>query len=273
MGIAYFLPTRQSFLCQVGWMDGWRRLDCCYLGVMPIWFVCLPSLLVYRNIEERSATGFIFLCVIVCDRQLTELKITISRVYICNDVSMWIDCIWRPVYISWSMISHMGNLCSPKTPNPMLYIHLYPSSNPNHQALYLILPINPTTSSQFRCPIYPIKSNPRVIREINHQPNSPYSRSHSRKTHLFGLEIPSGRYRKLSGRGWRRGLWLLLLLRRFLGPFWLIWLGGMCGERRDVGVRRMCGCGWEDGRIWWCVRCRYVLQSLLVRTSLRWGPS
>jgi hypothetical protein len=80
-------------------MDGWRRLDCCYLGVMLIWFVCLPSLLVYRNIEERNATGFIFLCVIVCDRQLTEIKTTVSRVYICTEGSICEVFVFEDQYI------------------------------------------------------------------------------------------------------------------------------------------------------------------------------
>jgi hypothetical protein len=59
-------------------MDGWRASGLLLSGAILIWIVCLPSLLVYRNIEEHSATRFIFLCVIVCDRQLTEINITIS---------------------------------------------------------------------------------------------------------------------------------------------------------------------------------------------------
>jgi hypothetical protein len=91
---------------------GGGRLDCCYLGVILIWFVCLPSLLVYRNIEEHSATGFIFLCVTVCDRQLTEIKITVSRVYICTEGSICEVFVFEDRYILIDNLSHMGNLCS-----------------------------------------------------------------------------------------------------------------------------------------------------------------
>jgi hypothetical protein len=87
-----------SYVRWDGWIGG-GRLDCCYLGVILIWFVCLPSLLVYRNIEERSATGFIFLCVIVCDRQLIEIKITISRVYICTEGSICEVLVFKDQYI------------------------------------------------------------------------------------------------------------------------------------------------------------------------------
>ena len=81
---------------------GWRASGLLLFGVILIWIVLLASLLVYRNRgAQRNLVRFSFLCVIMCVRQLTELNITVFRVYICTEGSMCelLVCIYLKICI------------------------------------------------------------------------------------------------------------------------------------------------------------------------------